>query len=243
MYVVTGASYGIGNAVALDLAKRQLPVLAVARTPQPLHELVRQFPDQITTVAADVSTADGLKEILTALRPYPSVSGLVQAAGTRVQPEAYGEINPEELVEHFRVHVAAQIKLIQAITRQAKLSRALFIDSYSASEPRDQWGAYSVVKAAAQMAARCASQELAETVCLRVFPGAVSTGVVESVIDSPSRASEAFLAMRKAGRIASPNAVASFINAILVDAAGELVRDVDAWDYNNPQHRELVNVH
>ena len=241
--MVTGASYGIGNAVALDLARRQLPVLAVARTHQPLHDLVRQFPDQITAVTADVSTEDGLKEILTALRPFPRVSGLVQAAGTRVRPEAYLEIDPEELVKHFRVHVAAQIKLIQTITRQAELSRALFIDSYSANEPRDQWGAYSVVKAAAQMAARCASQELAETVCLRVFPGAVSTGVVESVIDSPSRASEAFLAMRKAGRIASPIAVASFINAILVDAADGLVRDVDAWDYNNPDHRELVNVH
>lgn len=240
MYLVTGASFGIGKAVAINLASRGFPVLAVARSSQQLGELAARFPLQIRPVSADLSTQDGPDAILSAMGQSITVSGLVHSAGSRVVAEPFHAINTEDLIDHFRVHVASQIRLTQILQRNAAVHRVLFIDSYSASEPRKEWGAYSIIKAAAQMAARCAAQELGHTVTVRVFPGAVKTGVVEAVIASKAKASEAFSAMERAGKVARPEDVAEFIAAILVDTTDDLVQSVDAWDYNNLEHRALI---
>ncbi len=240
MYLVTGASYGIGHAVTIKLAARGLRVVAVARSPHRLRELAARFPEQITPVCADVSTEDGLDAILSEFQTGSTISGLVPSAGSRVVPEPIRALNTEDLVEHFRVHVTSQLRLIQSLLKKASIRRVLFIDSYSANEPRNEWGAYSIIKAAAQMAARCAAQELEHSVTARVFPGAVKTGVVEAVIASKTKVSAAFSAMEQMGKVAAPEDVAEFMVALLADAADEIVQSVEAWDYNDPEHRSLI---
>jgi benzil reductase ((S)-benzoin forming) len=239
MYVVTGASYGIGRAVAINLATRGLPVLAVARSSQTLNYLAEAF-HQIQPIAADISTKKGLGAVVSATSSCVAVSGLVHCAGSRVNPEPFHLIDTEALIEHFRVHVAAQIVLTQMLSQNSSVERVVFIDSYSASEPRDGWGAYSIIKASAQMVARCAAQEIHQTRTVRVFPGAVQTGVVDAIIRSGAKASQAFAAMAASGQVAPPEEVAEFIAAILVDTADELIDSMCVWDYNNEKHRLLA---
>ncbi|MDB4733434.1 SDR family NAD(P)-dependent oxidoreductase [Planctomicrobium sp.] len=238
--VVTGASSGIGHAVAAALAQRGLPVLAVARSQKPLRELVDRFPTLIRAVAADLSRQDGIESVLAAVEPNVAVYGIVHSAGSRVTPESYQSINTEALIEHFRIHVASQIRLYQTMTTKVSIARMLFIDSYSASQPRDGWGAYSITKSASQMAARCAAQELSDTITIRVLPGAVRTGVVESVIASGTKTADVFQDLDKAGKVVAPEAVADFITGILVNTTDEMLRSIQAWDYNNLEHRTLV---
>lgn len=168
------------------------------------------------------------------------VSGLVHSAGSRVVPEPFQVMNTDDLVHHFRVHVASQIRLTQVLQEATSVRRILFIDSYSAVEPRNEWGAYSITKAAAQMAARCAAQELGHTTVVRVFPGAVHTGVVDTVIASETQASAVFSAIKSAGKVARPEDVAEFIVALLADVTDKLVQSTEAWDYNDPEHRALI---
>jgi len=134
------------------------------------------------------------------------------------------------------LHVAAQILLYQRIAQRTSVARMFFIDSYSASQPRDGWAAYSIVKSAAQMAARCASQELEDTTVVRVLPGAVQTRVVDTIRASGTKTGELFEEMLKSGKVAQPAAVASFIVSLLVDASDETLRSIEAWDYNNSEH-------
>jgi short-subunit dehydrogenase len=56
--VVTGASSGLGRAIASRLADRGVPVIAVARSASSLHELAASSP-RITVVPADLSTTEG----------------------------------------------------------------------------------------------------------------------------------------------------------------------------------------
>jgi len=56
--IVTGASEGIGRAVALDLAGAGAHVIAVARTEARLDELVEASEGSITAFPADLADAD-----------------------------------------------------------------------------------------------------------------------------------------------------------------------------------------
>jgi NADP-dependent 3-hydroxy acid dehydrogenase YdfG len=53
--IITGASRGIGLAIANFLLKASHKVVVVARTPEPLEELKRQYPGQVEILAADLS--------------------------------------------------------------------------------------------------------------------------------------------------------------------------------------------
>lgn len=53
--VLTGASRGIGLAIAHYLLKQSHKVVIVARTAEPLHELRRQYPNQVETMSVDLS--------------------------------------------------------------------------------------------------------------------------------------------------------------------------------------------
>jgi len=116
----------------------------------------------------------------------------------------------------------------------------LFLDSYSATTPRSGWPAYSIVKAAAQMAARCAAQELEDTAVIRVFPGAVNTLIVTAVLASNTDTAETFAAMLERGELAEPDEVAAFIVGVLVGTSPEQLRARDVWDYNNPEDHAAI---
>jgi len=240
-YLVTGASSGIGNAVARRLAMGGNRVLAIARSEAELRQLEESFPDAVEAVPADLSTSDGIRRIIKRIQNDNSVAGLVHSAGSAVPLQRMDNIDAEELQRHFRIHVTAQLSLYQSVTSVCELKRMLFVDSYSASTPREHWAAYSIVKAAAQMLARCSAAELPRTRTIRVLPGAVNTRIVRDVLQSDSPTAAAFSGLKEKGLIAEPADVASFITAILVNASDSLLNSVDAWEYNDPEHRKTIS--
>lgn len=219
--------------------------MAVGRSIERLDSLRADCGTNLTTVQADLATDAGIQELVDSL-PRDSatesadIAGIVHSAGSLVPLEAFDEIDLQELVQHFRIHVAAPMKLFQTISHTHSIGRMLFIDSYSASTPRLEWAAYSIVKSAAQMAARCASQELLPTRTIRAYPGAVRTQIVEAVLRSETETAATFAAMLKKGELAEPSDVAKFLVALLVDATDELLDSQDAFDYNEPIDRKNV---
>lgn len=88
---ITGASTGIGRALALRLARDGWRVAASARSQDKLEELVAEAPDQITAFALDVTDLARVKQvhgaIETAMGPLDLV---VLAAGTYTRDGAFG---------------------------------------------------------------------------------------------------------------------------------------------------------
>lgn len=236
MFIVTGASSGIGRGTAAALARRGIDVLTVARRAELLTELQRDNGSNIRPIVADLSTESGINELLARAETYGHVDGIVHAAGSLIPPADYGELRADELTEHFRIHVATPIEINNRLGALLQGSRLVYIDSASASDPRVGWSGYSIVKSAAQLAARAATEELREAQVVRIFPGGVRTQIVQAVLESPnpSPTKTLFTELVDAGTFAEPNAVGDYIARIALDATSEQLAEREFWDFNDP---------
>jgi NAD(P)-dependent dehydrogenase (short-subunit alcohol dehydrogenase family) len=218
VHVVTGASDGIGRAVAAELAIREARVLAVARDRSRLDRLAHGRPG-IDVVVADLATHEGRTAMYECVPGDEPIESVVHGAGSRVAVEPFGAIDPERLVEDFRVHVAAVVAITQYFATRAE--RFVVFDSYSATAPRSGWAGYSIVKAAAHMAARAAATEIEGPEVLRLYPGAVRTPLLDAMLESdPSPAREVYRSLDAEGRVADPDEIGRWVADILLSRSG-----------------------
>ena len=185
----------------------------------------------MTALASDLLTAEGVRQVVDACASQSSIAGIVHAAGTLIEPQPFGSIDTGVLLDEMRVHVMAPIELNQQL--QAKLSRIVFLDSYSSNDLRVGWAAYSIVKAAAQMAARSAAEELKHVQVIRAFPGAVRTPLVDAVLNSPadSPTRRTFRTLQAKGKLYPPDEIGEWIAQLLLDMSDEELAARPIWQY------------
>ena len=85
-FIVTGASSGIGFAVAKSLALRNNDVIAVARSADGLRALKKSCEKRVQIVPADLATDAGLHSLIERAHSVGKVDGIVHAAGSLVNP-------------------------------------------------------------------------------------------------------------------------------------------------------------
>lgn len=112
--VVTGASSGIGREYARRLASEGTDLIAVGRRQERLDELASEFPNvHVQTVVADLSTHEGIQELITAVGDQP-VTLLVNNAGV-AHYKAFIDLAEEQAAELVGVKVLAPTLLTRAI--------------------------------------------------------------------------------------------------------------------------------
>ncbi len=242
MYVVTGASSGIGFATAMALAARNCEVIAVARNHERMAALKERFPQKVKVVAADLASTTGIDLVHQATHSVKQIDGIVHAAGSLILLKPYEKFvvsDSDALSHHLAVHVAAPITLNNVLRRKVKGARILYLDSFSANNLRKGWAEYSIIKAAAQMAARSAQAELKDSIVVRLFPGGVRTPLVEAVLESESQNEtvELFRKMKLEGSLFEPEEVANYIGSLLLDATDEQLNMREYWDFSNSDDR------
>lgn len=79
--LITGASGGIGQAVAEALCRQGAHLLVAGRQVAPLQDLAQRFPGQVDVVQADLGTAAGRDAVLLAVMRFGGVNCLINAAG------------------------------------------------------------------------------------------------------------------------------------------------------------------
>lgn len=235
-HLVTGASAGMGASLTRALADRGDTVVAVARRADVLAEVAAGRPT-VVPVVADVGTAEGRDRIVAAVRDVGQgpLASLVHGAATPVELEPWAELDPDTLTAHFHVHVASAIALTGALHSAVGVERCVIFDSYSASTPRVGWSAYSVLKAAAQMAFRAAAAELDGVAIARVYPGAVATPLLARVLDAPRDidATAVYHELQTSGRVSDPDDIAEQLLPLLDLAPAELAAE-DSWHVGHP---------
>jgi len=153
--LITGASRGIGYAVAKRFAAEGAHVIAVARTRGGLEELddeIRKLGGEATLVELDFNkpeTIDGLAAPI--LERWGRLDILVGNAALlgRITPMA--QFPPDLWQQVFNVNLHANWRLIRALDpllRAAPAGRAVFVTSGVAQRVVPYWGAYAVTKAA-----------------------------------------------------------------------------------------------
>lgn len=168
--VVTGASRGIGRAVALRYAAEGAHVIALARTVGALEELDDEIGKEggsATLVPVDLNDLDKLEALGPSLyQRFGKVDIFVANAGGlgTVGPVSHHE--PKLWEETFRINVHANFRLIRSLEPALRLSdagRAIFVTSGAARRNTAYWGAYAASKAALETIALTWADELANT--------------------------------------------------------------------------------
>lgn len=149
--VVTGASSGIGRALALELARRGAPVLAVARSARQLQALAAQQPG-IIPWPADLSRIDALEALVARwVAQYPDIGALVNNAGVqanvRVDDAGYGATDiAAEVLVNLASPIALTCALLPHLQRQPR-GWVVNVGSVLGFCPKPTAAVYSATKA------------------------------------------------------------------------------------------------
>lgn len=184
--LVTGASRGIGAAVAKLFAAQGAHVVALARTVGGLEELddaIAAAGGSATLVPQDLADLDAIDRLGAALhKRFGKLDILVANAGALGVLSPVAHVEPKVWDETILLNLTVNFRLIRSFDPLLRLSdagRAIFVTSGAARAPRAYWGPYGTSKAALDYMVGTWAQEVAKT-NIRVNlidPGATRTGM------------------------------------------------------------------
>ena len=184
--VVTGASRGIGAAVAKRFAAEGAHVVLVARTVGGLEEMddaIKAAGGSATLVPLDLRDLDRIDPLGPALyERFGKLDILVGNAGLLGTLGPLSHHDAKQWNEVLAVNVTANWRLIRTLEpllKRAEAGRAIFVTSGAARKAQQFWGAYAVSKAALEMMVRTWAAELATTKVRAnlLSPGAIRTSM------------------------------------------------------------------
>ena len=183
--LITGASRGIGAAVARLFAKEGAHIIAVARTEGALEELdddIKGFTgESATLVPMDITDSEKVDQMGALIHQrFGRLDVLVGNAGILGTLSPLGHIDPKIWDQVIAVNVSANWRLLRSmdpLLRSSDAGRAIFVTSTVGAEARAYWGAYAVSKAALEMMTRTYAKEIDMTPIRvnMVNPGATRT--------------------------------------------------------------------
>lgn len=168
--LVTGASRGIGRAIALELARTGAHVVALARTQGALEELddeIRALGGEATLVPCDLADFDALDRLGAALfERWGKLDVFVGNAGVLGPLSPLAHVDVKDWTRVMAVNVTANWRMIRSLDpllRASGAGRVVFITSGAAHRAtmKPYWGAYAVSKAAMEAMARTYAAETA----------------------------------------------------------------------------------
>ncbi len=182
--LVTGATSGIGRAVALRFAESAARVAAVGRNPEALRDVgdaIKKAGGEPLTVTADVTKEEDLRHLMQhALGEFGRLDVLVNAAG-HISTGSIEDTSLAAWDKMLDVNLRAVFHLMQLATPHLIETQGNIVNISSVTGLRSFPGvlAYCVSKAGVDQLTRCAALELAPK---NVRVNAVNPGVVVTEI-------------------------------------------------------------
>jgi NAD(P)-dependent dehydrogenase (short-subunit alcohol dehydrogenase family) len=165
--LITGASRGLGLALATALAQAGWQLIINARGQQALQQAHHQLEKwtTVTAVSGDISHKAHRQVLAVAARAAGGLDLVVNNAGILGPSPQPALLNYPlgALEDLFRVNVVAQLGVLQAVIETLKPNgRILNLTSDAAIEPYAGWGGYGASKAAFEQLSAILAAELAE---------------------------------------------------------------------------------
>ncbi len=184
--LVTGASRGLGAAIARRYAAEGAELILLARTVGGLEETddaIRALGGHATLVPLDIADFPALDRLGAAIyERHKRLDILVANAAVLGTLSPLAHIDPKEWQRVIDVNLTANWRLIRsldALLRASPAGRAIFVTASSGKAPRAYWGTYAVTKAALEQLAGIYAEEV-ETTKVRVNlvdPGRLRTAM------------------------------------------------------------------
>ncbi|EMG37177.1 dehydrogenase of unknown specificity, short-chain alcohol dehydrogenase [Desulfocurvibacter africanus PCS] len=223
--IVTGASRGIGRALALDLAGRGATLVINARSADLLGEIAKECTAKgrrCTAVAGDASDAIVAAKLVEEARETDGPHGFVHAAGVLFPGPHLWELSEER----FDAVFAASVKAGWQLARQAVPDMrgkagafAVFFGSGAAELVQPGIAAYCAAKAAEEHMARQLAAEAPDVAVIVYRPGVVETSMQRQAREAEGGAAEevrqVFWDIKERGELITPEESAAFLARIL----------------------------
>ena len=184
--LITGASRGIGRALALAYAEAGAHVVLVARTVGGLEEVddaIRAEGGKATLVPLDLTAPESIEGLgASVFERWGRLDILVGNAAVLGELAPVGHIEPKVWDQAFALNVTANWRLIRSfdpLLRQSDAGRAIFFTSGATRSLRPYWGVYSASKAALEAMVVTYAREVEKTPIRvnLVNPGATRTAM------------------------------------------------------------------
>ena len=205
--LVTGASRGLGRAVALALAKQGCHIIATARTQGGLEELddeVKAAGGHATLVPMDILDFAGIDRLGAAIfERWKKLDILVGNAGVLGKLTPVPHLDQKVWDDVMAVNVTANYRLLRSmdgLLRMSNAGRAVFVTSGVAHTAPAYWGAYSTSKAALNALVKTYA---AETVTTNVRTNLFSPGPTRTKMRAQAMPGEEPMSLPTADEVAA----------------------------------------
>jgi 3-oxoacyl-[acyl-carrier protein] reductase len=184
-YLVTGASRGIGRAIAEKLAASDVELLLHGRDTVALAQTRKAVEPQCAKVSLlihDLATAHGVSDLIAKVGKKP-IDLLVNNAGVAVA-KPFTEITPIEWEQTVGVNITAPFMLTQHFApRMLPGSSVVNVLSIAAKSGFANWSAYCMSKFALEGFSQCVREELRDRKIrvINVYPAATDTDIWDHI--------------------------------------------------------------
>ncbi|MBL4679607.1 MAG: SDR family oxidoreductase [Pseudomonadales bacterium] len=190
--LITGASSGIGEALARQFAEKGFDLIITARRESRLQDLAEALENggdlggdvKVQIVACDLSTTTGMDYLLDAIDPS-SIDVLVNNAGV-AYPGTFPEQNFEDIASLLSLNITALTRLIHAILPsmiEKGAGRIMNVASVASFQPVPSMSVYAASKAFVLSLTESLSEELkgSGVSTTALCPGITKTDLLENL--------------------------------------------------------------
>lgn len=177
---ITGASRGLGRALAHQLARDGWNLILTGRNQSPLDQIQTELAPltEVRTVVGDVSDHHHRRELARVVSTFGSLQGLINNAGLLgPSPQPHLIDYPTEILERvYQVNVIAPLALVQTLHPYLEEGSVVVnISSDAAVEAYPGWGGYGSSKAALEQLSAVLAVENPQWRVYHVDPGDMRT--------------------------------------------------------------------
>jgi NAD(P)-dependent dehydrogenase (short-subunit alcohol dehydrogenase family) len=179
--IVTGASRGLGAAVARWLAKARAGITLISRSADRLKDVaeeIRSLGGEPLVFTADVSDSDACRSAVElTLDKFGRIDALVNNAGIIKPISSIALTEPEAWRYNIKVNLLGPFYMVQAAISflRTRKGRIVNVSSGAANRVIENASAYCAAKAALNHFTRVLAEEEPELTALTVRPGVVDT--------------------------------------------------------------------
>ena len=223
--LVTGASRGIGAAIADNLGAEGIVVVGTATTEAGAEKISQRFADNNIVgrgMVLNVTDADSINNVLTAIgEEFGAPTILVNNAGI-TKDNILMRMKEDEWMDVVDTNLTAVFRLAKACVRpmtKARWGRIINISSVVGSMGNGGQSNYSATKAGVEGFSRALAKELgSRSITVNaVAPGFIATDMTK---DLPEANKEAMLSQIPLARLGNPDEIAAVVNFLVSEAAG-----------------------
>ncbi|KAJ4266263.1 hypothetical protein NW762_004246 [Fusarium torreyae] len=240
VFIVTGASKGLGAAIARYLLSQSHKVVITARSSEPLESLKKSHPDQVQFIAGDIVEPQlPTKLVDLAVSSFGKVDGLVVNHGI-LAPKKFADTNLEEWKKIYDINVFSGIALAQAAIQELRKSKGciVWVSSGAATKQYAAWSSYGSSKAVYNSISAHIALEEPDITSVAIAPGRVDTGM-QGVLRAEGKESmnktqyDSFVEAKEKGTLLKPEQPGHVMAKFAADPLKDLSGKFFSW--NSPE--------